>query len=97
MLSSVLHLFDERSLGNNLNSLYELCFYCLNENFYLCDKFWEQCNREERDNLTILLLNSLELFPICMEKTFTFFSIMLQSNEKLYKQVIILLNNLNKV
>jgi hypothetical protein len=87
LISSVLHSFDEGSLGSNLNSLYELSFYCLNDNKYLCNKFWDQCNREERDNLTILLLNSIELFPFCMERTFTFFSLLSQSDEKLWEQV----------
>ena len=74
-------------MGNNLNSLYELSFYCLNDNKYLCNKFWDQCNLEERDNITILLLNSIEFFPVCMEKTFTYFYLLSQSDEKLCEQV----------
>lgn len=82
-----MYTFDEACLGKNVDSAYELCFFCLHENEYLCEKFWLECKNEERANATILLLNSIEFFPITVEKTFSFFSLIAQTNAKFCSDV----------
>ncbi len=88
-LSSILRLFDDNSLGGtkSLNLLYEIFFVCLNQNEELCERFWNECQYEDRNNITILLSNLLELFPISIEKTFRLFALLAATNIRLCEEV----------
>ena len=88
-LSSVLRLFDDNSLGGakSLNLIYELCFFCLDQNEKLCERFWAECKCEDRNNITILLSNLLELFPISIEKTLRFLSLLAKTSVYLCEDV----------
>lgn len=86
-ISNILHSFDESSLGQNIDILYQLTFFCLLDNEYLCERFWSECKGEERDNITVLFANLVEIFPINIEKTLTFFSLILRTNKTLCKEV----------
>ncbi len=88
-LSSVLRLFDDNSLGGakSLNLIYELCFFCLDQNEKLCERFWAECKCEDRNNITVLLSNLLELFPISIEKTLRFLSLLAKTSVHLCEDV----------
>lgn len=86
LLNSVLHSFDENSMGENLKTLYELCFFCMHKNEIICEHFWRLCQLPDRDNLTLLISYSLETFPISFGLTLTFFSQIASTSPELCKQ-----------
>ena len=95
-LNSVLHSFDESSMGDNLKTLFELCFFCMDKNELICENFWKACNLPDRENLTILMSHSIEKFPISLGLCFTFFSLISKTNPDLCKQTIDFLSNMDQ-
>lgn len=93
LISNILNVFDENSL-NNIELVYELNFHCLHEHESLSERFWSECKQEERDNITILFSNIVELFPLHMDKLLNYLSL-ISSNKNLCLQVVdYLCNNL---
>ena len=88
LISVVLHSFDENSMSQNLKTLFELCFFCMHDNEYLCEEFWDICKQPDRGNVTILLSYAIETFPISFGLTLTFFSLIAKTNADLCQQVI---------
>lgn len=76
LLNSVLHSFDENSLGaDSLKLLYELTFFCMHNCELVCERFWSMCQQADRANATILLSYAMETFPVSFVLTLTFFSL----------------------
>lgn len=87
LINSVLHLFDENSLGDNIKALFDICFFCMQKNKSICENYWMLCKQPDRDNLTILMSHSIETFPINLGLTFTFFSLISKISPDLCKQI----------
>lgn len=87
-MSSVLHSFDESSMSQHLKALYELTFFCMNDNEQLCREFWTTCQRAERDNLTILMSYAMDTFPISFGLSLTFFSLLAQVDAPTCQQIM---------
>ncbi|CAF0748679.1 unnamed protein product [Brachionus calyciflorus] len=96
VLNSVLHSFDENSLGDNLKFIYELTFFCMHKNHVVCEHFWRLCKLPDRDNLTILIFYSLETFPISFSLSLTFFSLIAKTSPELCKQVFEYLSQMDQ-
>lgn len=90
LLNSILHSFDENSLGGgeSLKMLYELTFFCMHANDMVCERFWSLCAQPDRDNATILLSYAMETFPLSFVLTLTFFSLVARTNAHMCKQAL---------
>ena len=88
LLNVVLHLFDENSLGENLRALFDICFFCMQKNKKIAEHFWSACKQPDRENLTILMSHAIETFPVNLELTFTFFSLIAKTKPEFCKQVV---------
>ncbi len=95
LLNSVLQSFDESSM-NHLKNIFELCFFCMHKNEFLCEEFWKMCQQPDRDNITILMSHALETFPISFGLTLTFFSLIASTSPDLCKQTVEFLCNMNQ-
>ena len=92
-LNAVLNTFDvERMSADNLKYLYELTFFCMNKNEYVCENFWKSCIQPNVSatgaDLTVLMLYAVEKFPISFGLCLTFFSLISKTNVELCKQTI---------
>lgn len=96
LLNSVLHSFDENSLGDCLKLLYELTFFCMHNSEVVCERFWSLCQQPDRDNLTILLSYAMETFPISFVLTLTFFSLVCKTSPVMCKQTFEYLSRMDQ-
>ncbi len=92
-----MHSFDENSLnGENLRILFDLCYFCMDKNYVICQKFWNSCQSIDRDNITLLMSHSIDTFPISFRHCLTFFSLISKTNSQLCKQIFEYLNNMDQ-
>lgn len=96
LINSVLHSFDDNSLGDSLKLLYELCFFCMLDNEIVCERFWSLCQQADRDNVTILLSYAIETFPISFLLTLTFFSLVCKTSPSMCKQAFEYLSRMDQ-
>jgi hypothetical protein len=97
LINCVLHSFDENSLnGENLRILFDLCYFCMDKNELISQKFWNTCQSIDRDNITLLMSHSIDTFPISFRHCLTFFSLIAKTNSQLCKQIFEYLNNIDQ-
>ncbi len=96
LVNSVLSLFDEHSLGDTLRILFDIAFFCMQQNRRVTEHFWTACKQPDRENLTILMSHALDTFPINLTFTFTFFSLIARSSPDLCKQVVDYLTHMDQ-
>lgn len=96
LVNSVLHLFDENSLGDNLCILFDICFFCMQKNKRISSHFWTSCKQPDRGNLTILMSHALETFPINLGFTFSLFSLIARTGSDFCKEVVDYLTHMDQ-
>ncbi len=92
-LNMVLNTFDaERMSSENLKYLFELTFFCMNKNEFVCENFWKSCIQPNANatggDLTVLMSHAIEKFPISFGLCLTFFSLISKTSVELCKQTI---------
>ncbi len=93
-LNMVLNTFDvERMASENLKYLFELTFFCMNKNEFVCENFWKSCtnqtmNADSSPDLTVLMLYAIEKFPISFGLCFTFFSLISKTNPEFCQETL---------